>query len=647
MCQPDAAVASRQTIGGQALQQRSGVRPADLELGERAEVGHADPLTHTANLGAHNVMRIRPAKRMRLRGGVGREVLRALPPVDLLPLSTHGVEAPPQRCGLDGPAGGSLLAGQPHLVHLVVLVDGLVESELRLRAGVIAETARIHAAHVDLGLAVDHPLRQVLPRSRTLGDADGRPVAVPVVAHTRGGPHEIARIGGVRDRPRHHLFDAGIGQRADALLREVQTLLEDVEILAGQMEVQVPVDALDAVGPGAGHLIGPDEQPVDLLPVVAGRSRVPHDRQFEVERLDIGHRLGHQVLVDDRHDRHVESDHGAELRCVVASSVHDVLAMDGVLLVVAVRPVAAPPRLGPATDDAYVPAAVGTLGHAGHQRVTHDAASEIASTLCHGVGAARRVGPAVVGCVEAESDIVEIGQQGVPLGDLVRSDEVRLHTDLGEHGVDVPVPVDLLRRSGQPDRSAAMPPGRQPGLGLDAGVERNGLLVDLGHVEVADEVRYEARGVPCGAGGELALLDQDRVGPALVREGIQQTSAHRPAADDHATRLFRHAQRCRACSAIDRSPFVQARREPNPPVRTPWHADVVRANYHPTAHHCAHLRARLCNLKLELSDCRANCTPTCGLAGWWGRRSCGSRAWRRCGVRRSRCRRIRRRARTW
>ena len=224
------------------------------------------------------------------------------------------------------------------------------------------------------------------------------------------------------------------------------------------MEVQIPVDAVDSVRPSTAHLVGADEQPVDFLPVVARGARIANDGQFGAECGDLGHRFGDEVLVNDRHDGHVEPDHRPELWCVVPGRVDDVLAVDDLALRIAVGSVATPGRIGAAPNDCDIPGAIGPLRHAGDERVAHDPAAEIPGTLGHGVRAARRVGPAVLGCVEAETDVVEIGEQRVPLGDLIGPDEVRLHADLGEHGVDVVMPVGLVDGTCQPDRPAAMPP---------------------------------------------------------------------------------------------------------------------------------------------------------------------------------------------
>ena len=237
--------------------------------------------------------------------------------------------------------------------------------------------------------------------------------------------------------------------------------------------------------------------------------------------------------MDHRDGGHVQPHHGPELGGVVAGCVHDVLAHDPVAVVGALAVYAA----GGGDD---LPAPVGQVVHVGDQRVPPYLAAQVAGTSGHGIGAARRVGPAVVGGVEADLDIAEVLQQRMPLADLGRTDQVRLDTDLGEHGVDVAVPVDLVVGAGQPDGSASVPAGRQPGFLLQAGVQRHRLLMDLGHVQVADEVGDQSGRVPGGSRGQLTLLQQDGVGPTLVGQVVQQSDPHGPTADDHAPRLLRH-----------------------------------------------------------------------------------------------------------
>ena len=314
---------------------------------------------------------------------------------------------------------------------------------------------------------------------------------MPVVAQPRRGTHQVPGVGGMGDGARHDLLDAGLGEGGDAHDGVLEALLEHVDVLAGEVEVVGPVDALHPVHPGVGHLVGADEQAVDLPAVVAGRPGVAGHRGLEAE-VDHGlEGLGDQVLVDHRDDGHVQADHGSELGGVVAGRVDDVLAHDPVAVAGALAAHAA----GSGDD---LPAPVGQVVHVGDQRVAPYLAAEVAGAPGHGIGAARRVGPAVVGGVEAGLDVAEVLQQRVALADLGWTDHVRLDADLGEHGVHVAVPVDLVVGAGQPDGPASVPAGRQPGLLLETGVKGHRLLMDLGHVEVADEVGDQPGRVPGG-----------------------------------------------------------------------------------------------------------------------------------------------------
>ena len=383
---------------------------------------------------------------------------------------------------------------------------------------------------------------------------------MPVVAQPRRRTHQVAGVGGVGDRTRHDLLDAGLREGRDAHDRVLQALLEHVDVLAGEVEVVGPVDALHAVHPGVGHLVGADQQPVDLAAVVARRPGVAGHGRLAVE-VDHGlHRLGDQVLVDHRHDRNVQPDHGSELGGVVTGRIDDMLAHDPVAVVGALAGVIAnalPGALAVHTagggDD--LPAAVGQPVHVGDHRVAPDLAAAVASPPGHGVGAARRVGPTVVGGVEPELYVAEVLQKGMALTDLRQANEMRLDSDLGQHGVHVAVPVDLVVGAGQPDGSAAVPAGRQPRLGLQAGVQGHRLLMDLRQVQVADEVGDQPGGVPRRPRRQLALLQQDGVGPALIGQVVQQAHPHGPAADDDAARLLCHgpSRRCTHLRRVSKS----------------------------------------------------------------------------------------------
>ena len=402
----------------------------------------------------------------------------------------------------------------------MVFVHGLEDRVVEV--GPRAEAAGVHLADVDLGLAVHHPLGQVLSGARALGDADGGSGAHPVVAHAGGRSHEVAAVGGVGDGAADHLLDARLGEDREPFGRDLQPRGELFEVGRREVEVEVPVDAVQAVGDGVTGLVGPDEEAVDLTAVVAGRAGVPDDGHLDFLCGHLGERFGDQVLVDHRDDGDVDAGHGPELGGVVAGGVDDVVTGDLALV------------------GGDLPAAVRELVDGGDERVAGDLGAELTGADGHGVGGAGGVRPAVVGRPEAEDDVVGGSHEGHPLANLVRADEVRFDAEGAEDALDVAVPVGLVLGDGEADCAAAVPTGGHAGLCLEGLVELDAVGVHLGHVEAADEVGHEAGGMPGGARRELALLDEEGVGPAFVGQVVQQAHAHGAAADDYALRVVAH-----------------------------------------------------------------------------------------------------------
>ena len=211
-------------------------------------------VAHPPAFPAHHIEGVRPAPRVLLDRP---EVARPLPAPHVLPLGAEGVEVVVDRGGAQGPAGRPVFAGHPHLVHLLVLVDPLIDRVVQVRPR--AEAPGIHLRHVDLRLAVDHPLGQESARSGPLADADGGSDTHPVVAQARGRAHEVARVGGVGDRATDHLLDPGSGEYWEPLGRVLQPGLKGFQVGRGEVEVEVPVDAVDPVEGGVGPLVGTDQ----------------------------------------------------------------------------------------------------------------------------------------------------------------------------------------------------------------------------------------------------------------------------------------------------------------------------------------------------------------------------------------------------
>ncbi len=328
------------------------------------------------------------------------------------------------------------------------------------------------------------------------------------------------------DRPADHGLDAGVGEGGDPLAGLDQPGHEPVEVGRGQIEVLVPVDAVEPISLGVFPLIGADQQRVDLPPVVGRGSGVADHRRVEVAQLlHLGHGLGDEVLVDHRNDGHVQAHHGAELGGVAPGRVHHVFGCDAVSL--------------PLDVADHLPAVVGKLVHIGDQRVAVDLAAQLPGAFDHGRGDAGRVGPAVVGGPAAHQHVGHVHERPV-VEDLRGLDQVVLDANQVEHPADVAEPVHLVAVERQADGAGAVPATGQPGLLFDLGVELGGHRMALGHVQAADEVGNETGGVPGGARRQFALLHQHRVGPALVGQVVEQARAHSPAADDHDLGFIAH-----------------------------------------------------------------------------------------------------------
>jgi hypothetical protein len=66
----------------------------------------------------------------------------------------------------------------------------------------------------------------------------------------------------------------------------------------------------------------------------------------------------------------------------------------------------------------------------------------------------------------------------------------------------------------------------------------------LGEVQRPVEMRALAGGMPRRSRGQLPLLDQHDIGPALLHQMIEEADAHDTAAHDDDTRLRLHLEHC-------------------------------------------------------------------------------------------------------
>ena len=172
------------------------------------------------------------------------------------------------------------------------------------------------------------------------------------------------------------------------------------------------------------------------------------------------------------------------------------------------------------------------LQEPGDRHALDDRHPELARALGQRHRDVDRVGPAVLGHVEAGQDVVGAGQRE-QLADLTGRD--LLHVDAAPpvergHPPVLLQPVGVGRHLDEAHRLEA---GRQPGLGLQAGVEVAGVLPHLGRgLGRRTEGDDQPGRVPGRARGELVALQQDDVRPPHVREVVGDRAAD-DATPDH------------------------------------------------------------------------------------------------------------------
>src|SRR5690242_7900724 len=100
-----------------------------------------------------------------------------------------------QRGGPEAAPDLVLLARPVAIIHVLIVGDRDCRGIVGRRP--VAEAARVELAHVDLGLTMDHPLREVLAGAAALADTDRGTAMHPVVARPRRRTREVDAIGRV------------------------------------------------------------------------------------------------------------------------------------------------------------------------------------------------------------------------------------------------------------------------------------------------------------------------------------------------------------------------------------------------------------------------------------------------------------------
>ena len=282
-----------------------------------------------------------------------------------------------------------------------------------------------------------------------------------------------------------------------------------VHVLGQAVEAEGLGDAVHA--PGLGHgLEGADQELAGVLLVVGA---FVGDAQHRQVARHLGQRLGDDVEVLGRVQRHRDAHRGGELARPHAGGEDDGRGRDGSL----VGHHADRPAL--LDQDALDLDALDDPGAA------------LARTLGEGLRGVDRVGLPILGQEHAAHSVADLEQRVAGL-DLGRPDHLDREPEVLRHrgaALELLEPLGVER---QADRAVLLEPGRLPGLGLQRVQELGGVLGELGHPPRRAQLPDQAGGVPGRAAGELPALQQQHVGDAEPGQVISDRAADDAAADD-------------------------------------------------------------------------------------------------------------------
>ncbi len=508
-----AARLDRDVGGAQVLQHLLGVPAGQQVLGEAGLVEQGD-------IGAGGSL---------LGGGPGLPVLLAPGVVDDRAVAFGGEEVGPLPAHLAAEAGavsgeqvvgrgaaeragGSQLAVRPG--HRVVQAEDLGDPVVQPLVVAVegGEAADVDAGQVHARLALGDPLGQRAAGAARGRDADGveagRDEEVP---YLRGLAEDELVVGGEALRAVVEHLQAGLGQRRDPRDRAVHQDREVVPVLLEQLELE-RVGQLVGGDPGLGlGLEAADEQAADLFLDIGVAVRVAQHRQVAVHPVDL---LGDHVEVLGRVQGHGHPGQGADLLGPLAGAVDDNLGLDVALICL------------DAGDGVVLD------GDGGDAGALADRDALVPGAAGQGGGQVGRVGPAVAGQPDRALEVVDLHHR-VKLVGALGADQLAVElVGLGGGGGALELGQAVLG-AGHGDAAAAPEAGGQAGLPLQALVQLGGVLDQAGAAFRGAQLADQAGRVPGGAAGQLALLEQQHVGPAELGEVVGDAGADHAAADDH------------------------------------------------------------------------------------------------------------------
>ena len=381
-----------------------------------------------------------------------------------------------------------------------------------VRVGLVGQHAvDVHAGHVDVGQAIDDPVRHHATEPAARENADRVEAGCDEVTAQLGRlAHDRLQVGGEAFRSAEEFLHADL--RGDGHARHGRLEVRSHAFPVGlQVEVGcVGGRTLDL--PGRAHgFEQADHQATALLPVIAVAGWVLEHGHVLRQVLD---RLGDQVVMLGGLVRDRDARLRTELARPQATAVDDVV------------------RLDVAEGSAYAGDAAVFLQHAGcgHPFENLHATHSRAFAECH--RDVDRVHAAVFLDVKAGLHVVDPGERKQLL-DLTRRDFLHVDAAIAVERRHAPKFFEAVRVGGNLDEADRHESRCLSRLRLETPVEIARVLADLGRRLRSRAVRdHEPGRVPCCAGGQLVPLEQHDVFPAHRGQVISGGGADDAAADD-------------------------------------------------------------------------------------------------------------------
>ena len=366
--------------------------------------------------------------------------------------------------------------------------------------------------------ALDDPLGDELAHASRSGEAVRAEPRRHPEAGNLGGPEDELSVRCERLRPVDELHDLHLGERRHTDDRVLHELLEPGPVLVEQPRVEVGGDPAEPPG-RAVALVAAHDQPAGLGTEVHEQRRIAHRGHLERKTG----RLGHEVLVRHRHDRHVHTGECPDLSRVHAARVDDDLGLDDTAV---------------GLDSGNTPACE---RHTGDPRSRRDLRAATPGTFRERERQLAGIDVAVRRKERGAEHAVRRHRREELLGVCRRDQLEREPEGLRPAGL----AGELLHALGgrrQPERAHLVPPGLEPDLLLERAIEIDALHHHRRQRKGAPQLPDKACGMEGRAARELRPLDENDVVPPESRQPVEDGAAAHAASDHHRARALPHGR---------------------------------------------------------------------------------------------------------